>query len=390
MEGTVTGTRPGTKRRSHQWLTWMAGGAGAGLLVAVAAFVLYATVWTVSFTIDGRPMRLRADSTVGDLFSRHIVVRKPGNLVSAKTHRLLKPGVGGQPFVSMGGQVLTADSKLVRSATLVSCDGTDTTEPTRVETETIPIPTRYVGSGPIVSVIETGSPGVRRVVVGTISNEVVRKKQIVAPVARVVSRVEPNSGAKVVALTFDDGPWPGSTKAILKVLKKYGVKATFFEIGQQARRMPALSRAVADAGMELGNHSETHPLTFGHLPASAVASQIKVAENNIFKASGQKPKFLRPPGGFTNPAMYPVLSKLNMGWILWDVDTDDWKRPGSGAIVSRVMRHVRPGAVVLMHDGGGDRSQTVKALPTIIKNLKAAGYSFVTVDELPKVPHTMG
>jgi peptidoglycan-N-acetylglucosamine deacetylase len=369
-------------------VAWVLGGAGVGVLVVVAA-VLYLTVFTVSVNLDGKSLRLRAGTTAGDLFKSKLVVKHRGNLVSAKRAHVLEAGHGGPPYVSADGHPLSSASVLTNSLKLTSHNGTNTVESTRVTTESVKIPTRYVGSGTIESVVNTGVAGIREIRVGTISGEVVSKREVVAPVARLVKLTAPASGAKTVALTFDDGPWPGSTKAILKILKKYGVKATFFEIGQQARKMPSLSRAVGDAGMEMGNHSETHP-NLARLSASAVSNEITRAQNDITKASGKAPKFFRPPGGNTTSKMYPVLSKLHLGWVQWDVDTDDWKKPSASKIVSRVLKNVRPGSVVLMHDGGGDRSHTVEALPKIIEKLQAEGYVFVTVDQLPKVPHRMG
>ena len=182
----------------------------------------------------------------------------------------------------------------------------------------------------------------------------------------------------------------GSTKAILQDPDAERHQSHVLRNWREARTKPDLSRAVASAGMEIGNHSETHPLNLGRLSAAGVANQMNQAQNDIFHASGQTPRFFRPPGGNTTPAMYPVLASLHLGWVQWDIDTDDWQQPAAATIVTRVMRAVRPGAVVLMHDGGGNRSHTVQALPTIIKQLKAMGYSFVTVSQLSSVPHKMG
>ena len=303
---------------------------------------------------------------------------------------MLTAGAGGAAFIKSGNHVLALGDAVPTSSNLISFNGTDTVEETRVETQPIEMPIQYEGAGPVETVITSGSAGVRQLTVGVLSGQVVSKHTKVAAVARVVRRTPLYSGAKTVALTFDDGPWPGSTQAILKILQQYGVKATFFEIGLQARQMPSLSRQVADAGMEMGNHSYSHPLNLGRLSAAAVSNQITWGEQAVARASGKAPKFFRPPGGNTTPSMYPVLAKLKLGWIQWDIDTEDWKRPSAGNIESKVLRNVRPGAVVLMHDGGGDRSHTVAALPTIIQGLKAQGYVFVTVSELSSVPHRMG
>jgi peptidoglycan-N-acetylglucosamine deacetylase len=333
---------------------------------------------------------LPAGSTASTLFAKGLVARKAGDLVSAKDGHVLTAGGGDKPYVSADGAKLVENSPLPRSARLTSNDGKDVVEATRITTEPIPVPIEYEGSGPVETVIQTGTPGVREIKTGVISNQVVSKKRKVAPKAKIIVRQTPATGAKVVALTFDDGPWPGSTMAILKILKANGVKATFYQIGRQARQMPAISRAVADAGMEMGNHSESHPLNLGRLSATAVASQITQGQYDIKKASGKAPRSFRPPGGNTTAALYPVLAKMGLRWVQWDVDTSDWKGPSADYITSRVVRNVRPGSVVLMHDGGGDRSHTVKALPDIIKKLKAMGYTFVTIDQLREVPHRMG
>lgn len=369
----------------------MLGGAGLAAAVALLGVALYFTVLTVTVKLDGTTVRLPSGATVADLFARNLVDKRRGDLVSAKDHlRVLKSGGGGEPFVSSEGRPIGREVAIGSTPDLTSHDGTDAVEPTRVSTETIKAPIEYLGSGPIETVVTNGTSGVREVTTGAVSGEVVSRRVKVKPVARVVRRENPYAGAKVVALTFDDGPWPGSTKAIVAILQKNGVKATFFEIGRQVRQMPDISRYVANAGMEMANHSDTHPLNLGKLSASGVSKQITQAQNEIAKASGKRPKFFRPPGGNTTSAMYPVLSKLHLGWVQWDVDTDDWRRPSAEKIVSRVVKNVRPGSVVLMHDGGGDRSSTIKALPTIIQRLKAMGYTFVTVDQLPSVPHRMG
>jgi peptidoglycan/xylan/chitin deacetylase (PgdA/CDA1 family) len=366
-------------------------GAAIAVAVVLIGVVLYFTAFTIAVQLDGRSLRLSAATTAGDIFERDLVDRKPGDLLSAKSRKVLVRGGGGQPYISAGRRVLSAGDALRGAGDLTSHDGTDAIEATRVTTQTIPVPVRYEGTGPVETVVETGSPGVREVTVGAISGQVVRKRERVAPIAKVIVRAyEKTDEKRVVCLTFDDGPWPTTTKAIVKILKQENVTATFFQIGRQARHSPSLARLVTDAGLAVANHSENHSYSFGRMSASSVSKEISEAQYDIKRATGQAPTFFRPPGGITNKAMGPALKKLNLGWVLWNVDTGDWQRPSPGKIVSRVMRNVRPGAVILMHDGGGDRSNTVKALPTIIKKLKERGYSFVTLDALSSVPHHMG
>lgn len=371
------------------WKTWALTGATLVLIAAGVAVALYFNVLTVPVTLDGRYVRLPSGATAGGLFSTHVVERRAGDLVSAKDHRVLRAGKGKAPFAEIGGRPAQPEEIVPRHAVIVTRNGPDVVEPTATKRVEVEMPLTYVGSGPIQSVVVTGSVGSKDVKYGSISKQVVRETVVVEPVTRVVRRSQPSGGTKMIALTFDDGPWPGQTEQIVHILQQNGVVATFFEIGEQARAHPDLSRLTADAGMLVENHSESHP-NLKHLSATEVASQIERAQKDITKASGKRPTYFRPPGGNVNTAMYAVLAKNGMKWVQWDIDTEDWKRPSAGTIVARVMRGAKPGAVVLMHEGGGDRSNTIKALPSIIKQLKAQGYEFVTLDALSRLPHTMG
>jgi peptidoglycan/xylan/chitin deacetylase (PgdA/CDA1 family) len=133
--------------------------------------------------------------------------------------------------------------------------------------------------------------------------------------------------------------------------------------------------------MTIGNHTQTHQDLSG-LSASRIAWQIDTGRADIKRATGITPTWLRPPGGALSPAVYEQASKAGMRILLWDLDPNDWRRPPVATIVSRVVNGARSGDVVLLHDGGGDRSGTLAALPTIIKKLRAKGYRFETVDQL--------
>jgi peptidoglycan/xylan/chitin deacetylase (PgdA/CDA1 family) len=167
------------------------------------------------------------------------------------------------------------------------------------------------------------------------------------------------------------------------------VKATFFMLGAQAQGRPKIAREVAAAGMVIGNHSYNHP-DLTKLPAAQLARQIEVAERDIAGATGVHPKYFRPPYGASNAAVRAQLVRDGLKFVQWGVDTEDWKKPGVAAIVSRTLSTVKPGSVILMHDGGGDRSQTIAALPLIITQLRARGYVFVTLDFMPSLPDKMG
>jgi len=154
-------------KSSRSWLIWVAGGAGIGVAVVGILAVLYFTVLTVSLSVDGKSVRLPAGSTVATLYAKSIVDRKPGNLVAAKDRHVLQLGAGDPPTVSANGAKLATDSPLTGSAVLVSASGADIVEPTHTTTEAIAPPTRYEGTGPIETVIQTGTAGVREIKVAT-------------------------------------------------------------------------------------------------------------------------------------------------------------------------------------------------------------------------------
>ena len=185
------------------------------------------------------------------------------------------------------------------------------------------------------------------------------------------------SGVRDVALTFDDGPAP-DTLAMVDALHRLGGVGTFFEIGRQVPADAALSRYVLRAGDELGDHTWSHPV----LTAANAAAQIRPTQHAIGAATGFTPCLLRPPYEIAPPAVVQIARGLGLLTIQWNVDPKDWTRPGASVIASRVLSAVHPGAIVELHDGGGDRSQTVQALATIIPALHARGYRLVTVGQM--------
>jgi peptidoglycan/xylan/chitin deacetylase (PgdA/CDA1 family) len=183
----------------------------------------------------------------------------------------------------------------------------------------------------------------------------------------------------VVALTFDDGPSP-YTSAVLDVLKREQVHATFFLIGQQVAGGASLVRRELAEGHMLADHTWSHANVSG---GGAFASgQIGSTASAIQRATGFRPCLFRAPYGAVSGSLIGLAHGLGFTTVEWDVDPQDWALPGSGAIYSRIVGTTHNGSIILMHDGGGPRSQTLAALPGIIHTLKARGYGFVTVDQL--------
>jgi peptidoglycan/xylan/chitin deacetylase (PgdA/CDA1 family) len=179
---------------------------------------------------------------------------------------------------------------------------------------------------------------------------------------------------KVVALTFDDGP-SEYTPGFLSVLREKHVHGTFFEIGQEMAGRESTMRRILREGNEIGNHTMHHTEYPGYANIAPVTSLID-------SITHFRPCLFRPPGGAVNSSVVAAAGADGMQTITWDVDPADWSTPGSAAVYSRIVGAAQPGSIILMHDGGGDRSGTLAALPSIIDTLRARGYRFDTVTEL--------
>lgn len=184
-----------------------------------------------------------------------------------------------------------------------------------------------------------------------------------------------------VALTFDDGPNPYYTPQVLAVLQQYNVKATFFCIGRQVAAYPYLVKQEYAAGNLIGNHSWSHP-NLALLSSDDISTQINSTSDAIQQAIGVRPTFFRPPYGVINANVLTQANLLKLTTIIWNDEARDWTTPGVDVITSRILNLAGDGAIILLHDGGGNRSQTVAALPTIITSLQASGFKLVTLQQM--------
>jgi peptidoglycan/xylan/chitin deacetylase (PgdA/CDA1 family) len=191
---------------------------------------------------------------------------------------------------------------------------------------------------------------------------------------------EGSGTAKEVALTFDDGPGP-FTPQVLSVLEHNHVRATFFVIGRMLRYFGASTVREIEDGDVIGDHTENHPM-LAHLSAHDQFEELSEQIARVEVLGGRRPVLFRPPYGSFNATTMRELQRLHLLMVLWSVDTDDYEQPGVQTIVQRAMEGAHPGAIILMHDAGGERQQTIEALPQIIKQLRARGYKLVTVPRL--------
>jgi peptidoglycan-N-acetylglucosamine deacetylase len=188
----------------------------------------------------------------------------------------------------------------------------------------------------------------------------------------------PTAPPNAIALTIDDGPQPEYTPQMLDLLAEHDVKATFSLIGIQVKQFPKLAERIASAGHQLCNHTMTHPLDIASLSRRRVDDEITEAHHRIGMATGVAPKFFRSPGGAWSRNVFHSAARHGMIPIDWDIDPRDWARPGTGHI-KRTMLQAKGGDILLCHDGGGDRSETIKALRKVIPELKKRGLTFVAL-----------
>ena len=350
------------------------------LVVAVAAISAAATgLFTqqtesspLTVTVDGRAVRLAAGSTLSQAAATLGLRPRVGELLDVAGKPLRPDGDPGRLLVDgrpEGGHALLRSGDRI---TLV--DGHDRKEP--LARQVVPVP----GGAPSDPQFTLSrAAGEEEVVRGAISHELVS------------SHFRPTAAAKAqraVALTFDDGPSPEYTPRILATLRRLGIRATFFVIGYLAQEYPAIVRQEAKLGMEVGNHSYNHPEVppFDELPPRLIQDEISL-DANILTQLGARPRLFRPPGGSFSSTVVHSAAALDERVVLWSVDPTDWT-PGISAkqIVRNVLSAVRPGSIVILHDGGGDRSATLAALPAIVRGIRARGLRLVTLAPGPITP----
>ena len=190
---------------------------------------------------------------------------------------------------------------------------------------------------------------------------------------------------KVVAITFDDGPDPKYTPVLLEALHLEGVKATFFVLGNQAEKSPQILQWIHKAGHEIGNHGYAHP-DIKKLKRPEIYQEIKRAEKVIVNTVGVKPQCYRPPGGVVTPAVLKATYDAGYELIHWSVDPKDWKRNRTAEVIAGSIKNkIGSGDILLFHDGGVNQEESLKALVSLIHDMRKSGYEFVTVSELLEI-----
>lgn len=387
----VPGTPRKRKRRVPAFLVFLLvlGILGGG------GYYLWTNPPMYNVTINGTQRLVKNGMTIQEAIDEGYASPTAGNLL-AIDGSVITEGGGNAFEATINDETVTdASAALPRDATVQIQNGTDITEEYTETTQTIAHGTSgvdysspssyYNGSIHIYSNGEDGEEVVKTGTQSGISLTEVAKQ----PKDAGYSSYKVDTGMdKVIALTFDDGPWGETTEQILDILAENDAKATFFEIGNQCAEYASTVKRIIAEGHQIGTHSYDHAsgtgqgvnLTF--MSASEQRSEIENGFSAIEAAAGTTvSRVMRAPGGNYYGDIITNLSDLVTAEIGWDLDTEDWRKPGADAI-AQVIKSATSGDVVLMHDGGGDRSQTVEALKIALPQLKSEGYSFVTIDEL--------
>lgn len=381
-----------------------------GSLIAVAVVVVLAIVGIFAFnnwmgskpvevTLNGDQVTISgAERSVGGLLDNNVVSVTPGNYV-AVDGSTIRQGEGTRCTAKVNGNDTDDMSMHLNGGDKIEIsNGTDITEPyTDSEPQTLPHKTELKGVGAVHLYSNNAQDGEQVTRTGKESGitATVTTKE---PVDNIVQYYNVNSnGDKVIALTFDDGPWDKQTDEILDILEQNDAKATFFTVGQCiSGHEKELQRAVS-MGCEIGTHTWDHAEGSGEgvslikMSTDERKQEVQKGLEAIKNATGQEASTIfRCPGGNFDTSVATDLEGIATAEIGWNVDTTDWKKPGADVIAQRI-QSAGPGNIILMHDGGGDRSQTIEGLRQALPKLKEQGYSFITVQELlEKYPYQEG
>ena len=320
---------------------------------------------SLTVTVAGRAVQVSREATLAAVVARFGLVPQPGDLLDVNGKALRAGAIPGG--FAVDGQRASGQARLRSGDRVTVVDGRDRKEPLVRSVVREP---GGAPSDPQFSVDRV--PGEQVVVRGAVSHELVS------------SRFRATGAAKeerAVALTFDDGPSPEYTLRFLTELRKLRVRATFFVVGYLAEAYPSLVRREARMGMAVGNHSYNHPEVppFDQLPLPLLRDEIALGDQ-VLARLGVTARLFRPPGGGSSAKVVRVAAALGQRVVLWSVDPTDWETGTTARqIARRVLSAVRPGSIVILHDGGGNRSATLAALPRIVRGIRARGLRLVTL-----------
>lgn len=358
-------------------------------LVGIAAAIFVAVFpWPCTVNVNGVDEEVTVRTTYQDVIRKQLRFLTPGNLV-AVDGTLLEEGGGTQFVLYVNGTLVNDTSMTVSPAdTIVVENGADVVEDSSEEFIEVKPPVLMEGKGAVHRYMGMGVPGYSLYRTGLVSG-IVYEEGVEYQGAEVVRNFNVDThGDKVIALTFDDGPWQEYTEQILDVLKENDAKATFFTVGNRVAGLADVVRRAYDEGNQICTHTWDHAAGSGegvnldYMTAEEQVAEVLDGYNVIAEVTGHEASHvIRVPGGNFSENTARLLAGIVSSEIGWNIDTNDWQKPGANVIYDRIMQ-AEPGNIILLHDGGGDRSQTVEALRNALPLLREQGYRFVTIDEL--------
>ena len=363
-------------------------------IVALAILFIIGVIVYICFPINvkvnGKEATLTYDKTLKKAVADTNTVVKPGNFI-AVDYSVITPGQGNPYYAECDGQEIDENTKLQFGDEVSYSDGKDIMEEyDHVDTK-ISAKSEIKGVGAIHKLEGSGEPGIWSKLTGKVSG-IYTERQTKNPENVTCTQYNINPGNdKVIALTFDDGPSDEYTGKILDLLKKYSAHATFFVIGERIEEKwgKNLVAREQEEGHQVCTHTYDHARAAGGTDITLMSAEKQIEEvtkgkSAIAKAiKGDVSSVVRLPGGNLSELTCRIIAPYVSAEIGWNVDTGDWKMPGSN-IVLQHLKLASAGDVVLCHDGGGDRSDTVEALGQFLKEYNEKGYKFITIDELMK------
>jgi len=351
--------------------------------IAIVVFILveilfYQFYHYVPIKLNGKDLKAVRGETVENFLTRIKKMPKYGRLIDVEG-KAIADAKGEPPKIWVNNKFANPSYSVKNEDKIATQNGKDTKEEIKTALETVQSKIVYKGKGAFIYVIKRGRPGLKMVEKGQVSKKVVSDKWKLKPVDFTIGRINIRY-RKVVALTFDDGP-SKYTGQILKILKQYKAKASFFVVGRLVEKRAKLLKLMAGRGYTIGNHTYNHIPLNKNVPKK-IKNELQKTKREIKKAAGIETKWVRPPWGLLNSSAINFVLKEKYHISLWNIDTSDWKRKSPRKIKEKVLNNLKSGQVILLHDGGGNRGNTVQALPQIIKGIKEAGYRLVSLEDM--------
>jgi peptidoglycan/xylan/chitin deacetylase (PgdA/CDA1 family) len=384
-----SGTRPHT--RSNSGLNWNILGFVAALALVLVVLVAVVFPWSFKITLNGQDFSTNKYATLEAVVARAGLNVQCGDYV-AVDGSVLEAGAGYAFTAVVNGQAVDdPKTKVHRGDVVEISDGANIMEDYTEIIEEQAQGVTFEGSGAMHLVESQGTSGKTSIKTGAVSGITATSQAEDTQDAQIKFFNVDTGDNKVIALTFDDGPWDTYTNEILDILAENNAKATFFTVGERVEKNPDLVARERSEGHQVCTHTWDHAegsgqgVNLGYMTDEERVSEVTQGYQAIADACGidvsEVSQAIRAPGGnFSTEVAKSVLNYITAE-VGWNIDTEDWRRPGASTIAARILKATN-GNIVLMHDGGGDRSQTVEALRTALPQLVEQGYTFVTIDEL--------